>query len=309
MSHISVLEKEWLDALEGRELQTYVDGTLGAGGHAKAVLEAHPEIQTFIGIDRDLDAIEIAQETLRSWREKVVFLHGNFLHFEEKMKEAGISKVDAVLLDIGVSSMQLDRGERGFSFMRPGPLDMRMNREDVITAEEIVNTWPEEKLGRIFREYGEEKRWKAAARVIVQERKHRAIISTKDLADVLSPVLKRRSPKELHPMTLVFQALRIAVNGELDALKAALPQIVNRLRPGGVLGVITFHSLEDRIVKRSFLSFASDKVDTAGLGGGLFSDKEPQVRILTRKALIPSKGEIKSNPRSSSAKLRIVEKL
>lgn len=309
MSHVSVLEKEWVDALSGLPLSVYVDGTLGAGGHANAVLHSHPEIQRFIGIDSDQDAIDIAYENLHPWREKLTLIQGNFVDFDNHMREAGVTKVDAILLDIGVSSMQLDQSERGFSFMRSGPLDMRMDRQSGITAEEIVNTWSEEELGKIFREYGEEKRWKVAAKAIVLRRKKEPIHSTKDLVHVLEPVLRTRSPKEIHPVTLVFQALRIAVNGELDAIKLALPQMIARLKSGGILGVISFHSLEDRIVKHAFLAAASDKANTSGLGGGLFMDKEPIIRILTRKPLTASKEEIASNPRSRSAKMRIVERL
>lgn len=297
--HISVLLNQCLEAFEGQKLEVFVDGTLGAGGHAAALLQAHSEIKTFIGIDQDPEALEIAQNRLKPWESKVQLKRGNFSEMDQLVKEP----VDGILLDIGVSSMQLDRPEKGFSFMHPGPLDMRMNPDNPLTAEVIINTWTEEEIGRIFREYGEEKKWKLAARAIVRKR---PFYSTKDLVEALYGVLK--SKKDIHPLTLVFQALRIAVNGELEVLEKVLPKALNLLKPGGRLAIISFHSLEDRIVKNFFRYEADDKMSTSGIGG-LFLDKHPTVKLLTKKPLAASKEEIAANPRSRSAKLRVLEKI
>jgi 16S rRNA (cytosine1402-N4)-methyltransferase len=224
-----------------------------------------------------------------------------------RIHEEGI-KADAILLDLGVSSMQIDRAEKGFSFSQDGPLDMRMNPESLLTAEEIVNTAEEGVLGRIFRDYGEEKQWRAAARAIVRAREKGPITTTRQLVEVLSPLIYKKKGKNINPMTLIFQALRIAVNRELDVLEQALPICVDILVPGGRLAVITFHSLEDRIVKNFFRFCASDKYNTSGIGG-VFMDKAPTVKVVTRKPIVPTDREVEMNPRSRSAKLRAIEKL
>lgn len=303
-SHIPVLVNEWLEFLPVVEI--YVDGTLGAGGHALSVLQKHPEIKRFIGIDQDLEALKIAGNTLEEWAEKITFLHGNFSQLKVLLDSCGVDKVDGILLDLGVSSMQLDVGERGFSFQHTGPLDMRMNRENELSAATIVNTWPEQELGRIFRDYGEEKQWRKAAKRIVQERAGKKIATTKDLVEILSPVLHSKK-KGIHPVTKVFQALRICVNSELEVLVKVLPQAIECLNPGGVLGVITFHSLEDRIVKNFFRHEASNKQETSGLSG-LFLEKLPSITLLNKKPISASEEEMAMNPRSRSAKLRVVEK-
>ncbi len=205
--------------------------------------------------------------------------------------------------------MQLDTAERGFSINRPGPLDMRMNPESTLSAKDIVNDYAEEDIAYIFREYGEEKRWRAAARAVVQARQQKPFETTDDLVAVLMPLLRDpRSKKGIHPLTLVFQALRIAVNDELEVLHKTLNDAVDLLSPGGCFGVISFHSLEDRIVKQRFQYLASDKEDTHGIAG-MFKDKDPTVKILTRKPIEPSEGEIAVNPRSRSSRFRAVEKL
>lgn len=305
--HTSVLVHEWLTLLEGRQLHVYVDGTLGAGGHGEAVLKAHPEIERFIGIDQDPDALAIAQERLLPWKEKVTFKYDNFLNLETIVQEERLPLLDAMLLDLGVSSMQLDRPLRGFSFQQEGPLDMRMNPRAPLKALDIVNDWEEKEIARIFRDYGEEKEWKRAARVIVREREKQPIQSTKELVEVLMPIFRSYKKTGSHPLTLIFQALRIAVNSELEVLRAVLPQMVHHLKPGGVMGIITFHSLEDRIVKHFFQEEASNKQHTSGLAG-LFLEKEPRLRLLTKKALRPGEEELKNNPRSRSAKLRGAER-
>lgn len=305
--HISVLKDEILEAFAEQKLTIFVDATLGAGGHAAAILEAHPEIQRYIGIDQDPQAQAIAAERLEKYKDKVLMLGGNFAEVLPQLKGMGITAVDGILFDLGVSSMQFDIAEKGFSFNKEGPLDMRMDPTSPLTAEDIVNEWSEQAIGRIFREYGEEKRWRAATKTLIAAREKERIITTTQLTAVLRPVLENWKEK-IHPLTRVFQALRIAVNRELEVLETAMPMAIGLLQSGGRLAVISFHSLEDRIVKTHFRHAASDKEDTEGIGVGLFIDKEPIVNILTGRPTVPSADEIAMNPRSRSAKLRVVEK-
>lgn len=306
--HQSVLLNEIVDYFKSKTIHDFVDATLGAGGHAQAILSAHPEIQSFIGIDQDPIAIEIASKRLNPWKSKIQLQRGNFSQLSSLMDKSKVQQADGIILDLGVSSMQLDLPEKGFSFSREGPLDMRMDPDNPITAAEIVNTWDESELGRIFREFGEEKQWRTAARAIANARKQQPIRTTRELLNILIPPLQRKAKKGLNPATLIFQALRICVNSELDVLEEVLPRAIERLRPGGCLAVITFHSLEDRIVKNLFRYEASDKEDTTGLAG-LFLSKKPTVNILTKKPIAPGMEELAANPRSRSAKLRVVEKL
>lgn len=286
--HISILVEEYLEFFSGKSLRTFVDGTVGAGGHARAILEAHPEIERFYAFDQDPDALEIAKETLKEF--DVTFIHDNFFAFDTHVEEP----IDGMFLDLGVSSMQLDRAEKGFSFSKEGPLDMRMDPESHPDAAWVVNRMSEKELGRIFREYGEERRWRRAAAAICEVRRKRPIKTTTDLVEVLKPVLTwGGSRKKIHPMTQVFQALRIFVNNELGGLEETLPKIVERLAPEGRLGVLTFHSLEDRIVKHTLRRLqVEEKVGS----------------VLTKKPVIPREEELRANPRSRSAKLRFFEK-
>lgn len=306
--HAPVLLTEVIQAFKSLNLQVVVDGTLGAGGHAQALLEQHPEIQYYIGVDQDPHALALAAERLKPWAPKLFLKHGNFAQFDVFLKELNLSSANAILVDLGVSSMQLDQPQRGFSFMKEGPLDMRMNPLEELTAAEIVNTWSEQELGRIFREFGEEKQWKVAARTIVRARTSHPFVTTQDLKVVLTPVLARFAKKGIHPLTLVFQALRICVNRELEVLESFLPKAIEYLAPEGRLGVISFHSLEDRIVKTHMRLAASDKWETSGLSG-LFRNKDPTVKIITKKPIASTPEEIEKNPRSRSAKFRVVEKL
>lgn len=305
--HASVLLHEILSFFDELVLTTFVDGTLGAGGHSEGMLKAHPELKHLIGIDQDPLARMIAQERLAPWKDKVTIVPGNFLSLKRYLTELNVGTVDGMILDLGVSSMQFDLPEKGFSFMREGPLDMRMDPTNPLTAAEILNAWPEAELGRLFRDYGEEKRWRAAARSIVMARKAKPITTTTELVDILCSALPPNYKKRINPATLVFQALRIRVNDELHALETVLPTAIECLAPGGRLAVISFHSLEDRIVKNYMRLSASDKWTTSGIGG-MFLDKEPIVNIVTRRPVIPSDDEIQRNPRSRSAKLRVVEK-
>jgi len=306
--HISVLSAEVIDYFSDCQCPIFVDGTLGAGGHSLAILENHPEIKTLIGIDQDPDALEIARQRLQAWQGKTSFVKGNFTNLRSYLNALGIHQVNGILLDLGVSSMQLDRPEKGFSFMKEGPLDMRMDPTAPLNAKEIINTWPEKELGRIFRDYGEEKQWRSAARAVVEARKKGEILTTTQLADILKPVLAWKFSKGINPFTLVFQGLRICVNNELGVLEKVLPEAIDLLAPGGRLAVITFHSLEDRLVKNAFRFAASDKYDTAGIGG-MFLDKDPVAKLLMKRPIEASEKEIKDNPRSRSAKLRVLEKL
>lgn len=305
MTHIPVLLSHVVEAFHRTSLRVFLDGTVGAGGHAAALLQAHREIEYFLGLDRDPVALQLAGEKLQPWGDKVHLQKSNFAAMKDYIPEGG---VDGILLDLGVSSMQLDTRERGFSFSAEAPLDMRMDPDNPLTAEEIINTWSQEDLGRLFRDYGEEKRWRLLAQVICRERQHKPIQTTTDLVGIVNSVAGPRRKKEIHPATLLFQALRIAVNEELTALERVLPVAIKALNPQGRLAVISFHSLEDRIVKETFRFAASDKVDTCGLSG-LFLEKKPDVVLVTRKPIVATAEEISENPRCRSAKLRIVEKL
>jgi 16S rRNA (cytosine1402-N4)-methyltransferase len=307
--HKSVLLDEVIEAFASLKLKVFVDGTLGAGGHAEAILENHPEIEVYLGIDQDSKALAIAAKRLEKWGAKLQLRQGNFSQFDLFLKELNCSFIDGLLVDLGVSSMQLDQAERGFSFSKDGPLDMRMNLDGDLTAADIVNTWSENDLGKIFRDYGEEKKWRMAARVIVQARQEKSFITTTDLVDLLKPIFAWNPKKGINPLTLIFQALRIAVNKELDVLEQLVPKTLTYLKPGGRMAVISFHSLEDRIVKNKLRIAADDKWETTGLGGGLFRDKKPTIELVTRKPISPSDQEIENNPRSRSAKLRIAQKL
>lgn len=307
--HRSVLASEVMHFFSDCHCRIVVDGTLGAGGHSELFLQSHPEIEKLVGIDQDPIALDIAQKRLSPWQEKLTLVRGNFNDLEPHLKSVHLSKVDAILLDLGVSSMQLDRPEKGFSFMREGPLDMRMNPDAPLSALEVVNEYTEKELGRIFRDYGEEKLWRGAAKLVVEARKQNKILTTTQLSDVLMPLLGWKRSRGSQPMALIFQGLRIYVNAELDVLKRVIPQAIDCLAPKGRLAIITFHSLEDRIVKDAFRQAASDKEDTEGLGGGLFLDRQPIVKLLTRRPALPSEEEMERNPRSRSAKLRVLEKL
>lgn len=300
--HIPVLTQEILGFLSSQDIRCFVDGTLGAGGHALRLLEEHREIHQYVGIDQDDKALDLAKSSLSKYQKKVCFLKGNFVHLEEFLHSLEIPSIDGMLMDLGVSSMQLDQGERGFSFSHGGPLDMRMNQEGELTACDIVNHWSEKKLGEIFRYFGEEKKWRQAARAILEARHKKKITQTQELVKVLQRVLPQTKGK--HFATRVFQALRIAVNDELGILEKALHTAVDFLNPGKRLLVISFHSLEDRIVKTVFRKVS-----------GYFKDEitgerdRAKAKILTKKPLVASSEEKRLNPRSRSAKLRVLEKL
>jgi 16S rRNA (cytosine1402-N4)-methyltransferase len=285
--HISVLVREVLQVFEDRELKFFFDGTLGAGGHAAAILEQHPEIAKDIGCDRDPRALGLAKEALASFGKKVEIVRGDYADASRILDELGVECIDGFLIDIGVSSMQLDERERGFSFQGDAPLDMRMDPEGDLTAEIVVNKYSETELARIFFEYGEERRSRQVAKAIVEARRKKRIRTTAELVEIIKPVATRG---RLHPATLVFQALRIVVNDELGQLEKGLEAAAQKMCPGGRIAVISFHSLEDRIVKNKFRD-------------------DDRLKILTKKPQIAAEEEIKGNPRSRSAKLRAAERV
>lgn len=303
-NHIPVLQSDVVKLLTTPDPPSrLIDGTLGAGGHTRLLLEAG--VQSVLGLDQDLDALALAQRNLTPYGERVQTHHTNYEHLIPAAHAIGWDAVDAILLDIGVSSMQLDRAERGFSFNQPGPLDMRMNREAGITAADIVNTWAERDLADIFFRYGEERHSRRLAQIIVQ---HRPFETTDALAALIDTHKPAQWKEKIHPATRVFQALRIVVNDELGVLERTLPQAIDLLRSGGRLAVITFHSLEDRIVKQTFKLAASDCICPKEIPI-CQCDHRAAVRLITRKPIAATDEEIKLNARSRSAKLRVVEKL
>lgn len=306
--HEPVLLSEVLELFHNQELLYFVDGTLGAGGHSLAMLESHGEIKRLMGIDQDAQAREIARERLKPFEEKVEILTGNFRKMGELLAVQGVKKVQGILLDIGVSSMHLDCAERGFSFGKEGPLDMRMDSNVELSAADLVNQLPREELEQIFREYGEERHWRACAREVVAWREKKEFRTTRDLVDCIAPVVGYPGRGRIHPTTKIFQGLRIAVNEELEALREGLEESLNLLDVGGILAVITFHSLEDRIVKQAFRDWASKREKRLD-SMGRYIPKDPQVTILTKKPLIAPEEEVKRNPRSRCAKLRAILKV
>ncbi len=296
--HEPVLLQEVLEALAPRPGGRYVDATLGLGGHTRALLEACAPDGRVLGIDRDLAVLEEAAHRLAGFGERLVAVAGDFADIGRLARDHGFAKVDGILMDLGVSSPQLENAARGFSFQVSGPLDMRMNQEAGLTAADIVNGWPEEEIGRILWEYGEERYARRIARAICEAR---PIADTRSLADLVVAVVGRR--ERIHPATRTFQALRIATNDELGALERALPQVLDLLVVGGRLAVIAFHSLEDRIVKQFVRREASDCICPPRLPVCVCGH-HATLRPLTKKPVRASAEEVARNPRSRSAKLR-----
>lgn len=301
--HTPVLLNEVMHFMAPDEGRVIVDGTLGGGGHTEAMLREGAHV---IGVDQDEQALEHAGNRLARFGERFTALRGNFSTLPQLLPEAGIEKVDGLLVDIGVSSWQLDEAERGFSFGKEGPLDMRMDRSVPQTAADLVNHAPEEELKRIFREYGEERAAGKLARRIAERRQENAFTTTTDLAEFIASISPRGG--KIHPATRVFQALRIAVNDELGVLRAFLENAADLLHPGGRLAVITFHSLEDRMVKQFFKHTSQSHIDRKE-----WPEPRPNpdyhYKLITRRPVVASTEEIQSNKRSRSAKLRVVEKI
>jgi 16S rRNA (cytosine1402-N4)-methyltransferase len=306
--HLPVLYREVVDFLAvGNEPCRLIDGTLGCGGHSSLILKANPQMQ-LLGIDRDGDALERAGDILNFAADRITLKRGNFSELADFAREAGWDSVDAVLLDIGISSPQIDDAERGFALRLDGPLDMRMDKRSPLTASRILNNSSETELARIFYEYGEEKRSRRLARAIVEHREEKPFERTLELAEFCEKVLGKSRPGKLPTPTKIFQALRIAVNDELGELKKALHDAIPLLKSGGRLAVISFHSLEDRIVKEFFREQAASCVCPPGLPVCVCKHKA-KVKILTRKPITAKPDEIEFNRRAASAKLRVVEKL
>lgn len=304
--HVPVLLNETLDLLMSNPDGIYIDGTLGRGGHAAEILKRLSPEGRLIGLDRDMDAIEQTEEILKPWGERANRIHGNFADMKELCRQIGVTEADGILLDLGVSSPQLDMAERGFSFAKDGPLDMRMDRSQGRSAADVVNEDDEETLANLIYRFGEDRDSRRIARAIVLERQHGRIERTLELAEIVERAKGgRRGPT--HPATQTFQALRMAVNAELDSIEAGLEAGLSMLRPDGRMAVITFHSLEDRLVKECFKRHTVKRESLQQGGEKLVYDK-PAVRLLTKKPLTAGKEELTTNPRARSAKLRVVQR-
>ncbi|MBL7114768.1 MAG: 16S rRNA (cytosine(1402)-N(4))-methyltransferase RsmH [Kiritimatiellae bacterium] len=305
--HISVLRAEVLTWLDVKPGGTYIDGTLGSGGHALGILERAGRDGTLLGLDQDEQALGRAGAVLADWSDCCRLVQRNFADMGAVAAREGLTAVDGIVLDLGVSSDQLDTPERGFSFQREGPLDMRMNTASGEPASRLVQDLDESALIQIFRSYGEEPRARRIAAAIVRERTRAAIETTTQLADIVERAVGGRKGAR-HPATRVFQALRIAVNEELESLRQGLDAGLALLKPGGRMAVISFHSLEDRIVKR-FCVLHEGRWESLQAGGQRWVGREPRVARLTRKPVCPNELECAENPRARSAKLRVIEKV
>ncbi len=306
--HTPVMATECIEGLNIKTKGTYVDGTLGGGGHASLICSKLDKDGSFLGIDRDQEAIEAAMKRLHSFECNVTVAHSNYSEIVHLLEEHKLGKADGILLDLGVSSFQLDNPDRGFSYMKDAPLDMRMNSLDPETAEDIVNTYDEKELTEVIRKYGEEKWASRISKFIVNARKDKPITSTGQLVEIIKAAIPASARREgPHPAKRTFQALRIELNQELGILEMAVKEAIKALNPGGRLCIITFHSLEDRIVKDTFNEAANPcicpkefPICTCG--------RVSQVIKISKKPIIPSEAELEANPRARSAKLRIIEK-
>lgn len=308
-THVTVLLQEAVAALQVKPGGVYLDGTLGGGGHTEAILRQSGPDGVVYGIDRDRDALRAAGERLAAFGERLKPLHGNFHDAKALLAAQGVAQLDGAVLDLGVSSYQFDEGERGFSFQEDAYLDMRMDQSCGRTAADLCNTLSGEELTRIIRDYGEE-RWAARiAAFILQAREKKPVETTGELVSIIKAAIPKGARRDgPHPARRTFQALRIAVNDELEPLSQALEELVSLLAPGGRLAVITFHSLEDRIVKQTFKRLQNPctcppKAPVCTCG------KLPVAQVVTRKPILPSLAEVEQNPRSRSAKLRVAQKL
>lgn len=306
--HISVLLQECLDGLDIKPDGIYVDGTLGGAGHSSRIA-ARLTTGRLIGIDRDPVALKAAGERLKPYGDRVTLVHSNFSEMAQVLQELEIPGVDGILLDLGVSSPQLDDGQRGFSYMLDAPLDMRMNSGDSLSAETVVNTWSQEELKRILYTYGEERYAPQIAAAICRRREEKPIRTTLELVDIIRGAMPPAALREKqHPAKRSFQAIRIAVNDELGAVERIMEDAVDLLNPGGRLAIITFHSLEDRIVKTG-MNEAAKGCTCPPSFPICVCGKKPKVKIISRKPITASEKELEDNPRSRSAKLRVCEKL
>ena len=307
--HTTVMVREVILSLRCRAGAIYVDGTVGGGGHAEAILLSTAPDGLLIGIDADADAVQESEKRLAPFGKRKILVKGNFADMDAILAERNIEKVDGILLDLGVSSHQLDTAERGFSFSTDAPMDMRMDRGRGTSAYDLIHTLSGEELERIIKVYGEERRARRIARSIVESRNHSPLRTTADLADLVVRAFPHEAGRQrIHPATRTFQALRIAVNDELASLHRAMVSGTERLKPGGRFSVISFHSLEDRIVKNAFRAGEKGCIcppDLPVCACGL----KPTLKVLTRKPVTPGEMEIHDNPRSRSAKLRTAERI
>jgi 16S rRNA (cytosine1402-N4)-methyltransferase len=304
MLHKPVLYKEIIHALQPRSGGRYVDGTLGAGGHARGILEACSPDGLLLGLDVDPQALALARETLAPYEKRIHLVQASHITLAEQLAALKWDAIDGIVLDLGASSMQFDNAERGFSFMHDGPLDMRFGPQALMSAEEIINTFDERELADMIYRYGEDRDSRKIARAIVASR---PLHTTRELVAVIEKASPRRGDK-LHPATQTFQALRIAVNDELAAVEKTLPQAVAALRPGGRCAVISFHSLEDRIVKEYFREQSKELINPPY--EQIYEvERKAVVEMINKKPILPSVEEIQDNPRARSSKLRVVEKL
>ena len=307
-SHISVLFEETINGLDLKSGGIYVDGTLGGGGHSFGMLKSCPDIK-LIGIDQDKEAILAAKKRLADFENQVSFVNRNFSDITNILKELQIDAIDGAVLDLGVSSYQLDNAERGFSYMHNSRLDMRMNTDNPKSAYEVINEYSKEELMRVFYDYGEEK-WSARiAEFIIERRAEKPVETTFELVDIIKAAIPKKARSDgSHPAKRIFQAVRIEVNNELGILKGTISDIVDALKPGGRLAIITFHSLEDRIVKVAYQEKATGCICPKSFPVCV-CNRQPVVKLINKKPILPSEQEEINNSRSKSAKLRILEKL
>ena len=306
--HISVLLNETVDGLNIKKDGVYADGTLGGGGHSEKVLKALDGTGCLIGIDRDCEALNASKARLSKYF-NIKYVHNNFHNIKQILNDLGIDGIDGMMADLGVSSYQLDNKDRGFSYMHDAPLDMRMNTEDKLSAYDVVNTYSEQEITKILYEYGEERFAKKIAFEIINARKIKPIKTTLELVELINKAIPERFRRQgSHPAKRTFQAIRIEVNGELKPLSNAILDMFDVLNPKGRLCVISFHSLEDRIVKTTFSSLAKGCTCPPDFPICVCGNK-PKGKIITNKPILPSDGECELNKRSKSAKLRIIEKL
>ena len=306
--HVSVLLDESIEALNIRPDGIYLDGTLGGAGHSSEIAKRLTS-GILIGVDRDPKALAAAEERLAPWRDRVKLVHSNFRELDVILDSLGIPAVDGILLDLGVSSPQLDEAIRGFSYMADAPLDMRMDPSDPLTAWEVVNRWPQEELRRILFSYGEERYAPLIAAAIVRQREQAPIDTTLALVDVIRSAMPQKALREKqHPAKRSFQAIRIAVNDELGAVDGVMSRAIARLNPGGRLAVITFHSLEDRIVKNAMAEAAKGCTCPPEFPVCVCG-KKPTLKLIARKPITAGETELEQNPRARSAKLRVGERI
>lgn len=307
MKHISVLLEEAVNALNLDENSIVVDATLGYAGHSSEILKRIKRGRLF-AFDQDSEAIKYSTDRLTSIGTNFTIIKSNFVHLKEKLNELGVEKVDACLFDLGVSSPQLDEQERGFSYHLDAKLDMRMNQEQEFSAYDVVNTYSKEELTKIFNDYGESKFSRNIANKIIEYRKTKDIETTLELAEIIKTAVPMKFRIDKHPAKQIFQAIRIEVNHELDVIEPALKQALSMLNVGGRVAVITFHSLEDRIVKRYFKSVSEIDIKVKGLPN-IPEEYLPDYKLVVNKAILPSKEELENNNRARSAKLRVIEKI